>query len=68
MASKPKILIENGIIMDGTGNPWFRGDVAIENGRILAIGRVKDFQADIRIDATNLVVCPGFIDIHGTAT
>ena len=65
MAGKPRILIENGIIMDGTGNPWFRGDVAIEDGRILAIGKVKDFQADMRVDATNLVVCPGFIDIHG---
>ena len=65
MTNKPRILIENGIIMDGTGNPWFRGDVAIEEGRITAVGKVEGFKADIKIDATNLVVCPGFIDIHG---
>ncbi len=59
------LLIRNGRIVDGTGNPWFRGDVAVRDGRITAIGTISPtVMADETIDASGLVVAPGFIDIH----
>lgn len=57
------LVIRNGRIVDGTGNPWFRGDVAVHGNRIVAIGRV-DGTGTTEIDATGRVVAPGFIDIH----
>jgi N-acyl-D-aspartate/D-glutamate deacylase len=57
------IVIRHGRIVDGTGNPWFRGDIAIADGHIAKMGRV-DGKGDVEIDATVLVVAPGFIDIH----
>ena len=57
------IVIRNGRIVDGTGNPWSYGDLAIKDGRIAAVGRV-DGKGDIEVDAAGLVVAPGFIDIH----
>ena len=59
------VLITNGRIVDGTGAPWFRGDVAIRDDRIAAIGSLAGADAVTRIDATNLVVAPGFIDLLG---
>jgi N-acyl-D-amino-acid deacylase len=59
------ILIKNGRIVDGTGAPWFRGDVAIVADRIVAIGSLPDAPAKTTIDAENLVVAPGFIDLLG---
>jgi N-acyl-D-amino-acid deacylase len=56
-------IIRHGRIVDGTGNPAFFGDVAITNGRIAAIGRVIG-DAKQEIDATGLIVAPGFIDVH----
>ena len=61
---KYDILIENGYVIDGTGNPWFRADVAVVGDRIETIGRIKGADAECRIDARGLVVAPGFIDIH----
>ncbi|MFQ6076772.1 MAG: amidohydrolase family protein [Candidatus Bathyarchaeia archaeon] len=58
------ILIKNGRIVDGTGNPWFRADVAIKDGRITKIGRQNSPPADRVLDAKALVVSPGFIDMH----
>src|SRR4051812_48683414 len=58
------ILIRNGRIADGTGNPAFTGDVAIRDGKIAALGHFADAQAKRVIDASGLVVAPGFIDIH----
>ncbi len=59
------VLIRGARIVDGTGNPWFYGDVAIRGDRIAAIGLLgPQVKASHTIDAKNLVVAPGFIDIH----
>jgi N-acyl-D-amino-acid deacylase len=58
------ILIKNGKIIDGTGNNWFYGNVAISNGKIIAVGRDVNGSAKRIIDATGLIVAPGFIDVH----
>jgi N-acyl-D-amino-acid deacylase len=58
-------LIKNGKLLDGTGNPWFKADLLIEEGRIKEIGpNIRNSDPDITIDATGLIVSPGFIDIH----
>jgi dihydroorotase/N-acyl-D-amino-acid deacylase len=59
------VLLTNGRVVDGTGAPWFRADVAIVGDRIAAIGQLADRDARLRIDASNLVVAPGFIDMLG---
>jgi N-acyl-D-amino-acid deacylase len=59
------VLIENGRIMDGTGNPWYRGNVAIRDDRIVAIGKLTGAKAKRVVDARGLVVAPGFIDMLG---
>src|SRR6185369_6282270 len=59
------VLLINGRIVDGTGAPWFRGDVGIVGDRITAIGALKDAAAGTTIDAAGLVVAPGFIDRLG---
>jgi N-acyl-D-aspartate/D-glutamate deacylase len=58
------LLITGGRILDGTGNPWFAGDVAVRNEKLVAVGRVPAGKAKRTIDAKGLVVAPGFIDIH----
>jgi N-acyl-D-aspartate/D-glutamate deacylase len=58
------LLIRNGRIVDGTGNPWFAGDVGIRGDRIVAVGRLPGAKAKREIDATGLIVAPGFIDLH----
>jgi N-acyl-D-amino-acid deacylase len=61
---KADILIKNGKIIDGTGNSWFYGDVAIWKGKIMAIGNLGKIRAKKVIDAHSQVVAPGFIDVH----
>ncbi len=58
------VLIQGGMRVDGSGNPWVHADVAIRNGRIERIGRLGDARARRTIDATGKVVAPGFIDMH----
>src|SRR5436305_1759160 len=58
------LVVRNGTVVDGTGNPWFRGDVAVRGDRIVAVGRVPPGKAKREIDAKGLVVAPGFIDMH----
>ena len=59
------VLITNGRVVDGTGAPWFRADVGIIGDRIAAIGQLAGRDAKTRVDASNLVVAPGFIDMLG---
>jgi dihydroorotase/N-acyl-D-amino-acid deacylase len=59
------VIIANGRIVDGTGSPWYYGDVGIRDGRIAAIGKLGDAPAAKRIDAAGKVVAPGFIDMLG---
>ena len=58
------LLIQNARVVDGTGSPWFRSDVAINNGRIVDIGVDLNIDATQTIDAAGRVVAPGFIDVH----
>ncbi len=57
------VVIKDGTIIDGTGNPWFKADVGVENEKIVEIGRLGN-SAETVIDAKGHVVCPGFIDMH----
>lgn len=59
------VVIAGGRVVDGTGAPWFGADVGIRNDRIVEIGDLRDAEARRRIDATGLVVAPGFIDMLG---
>jgi dihydroorotase/N-acyl-D-amino-acid deacylase len=59
------LVIRNGRIIDGTGSPWYAGDVGIRGGRIAAIGRLGDAAARQTVDAGGMVVAPGFIDMLG---
>jgi N-acyl-D-amino-acid deacylase len=59
------LLIRDGSIVDGTGSPWYRGDVAIRGDRIAAVGSLAGAAARDTIDATGLVVSPGWIDMLG---
>jgi N-acyl-D-aspartate/D-glutamate deacylase len=58
------LVLKNGRVLDGAGNPWFNADVAIKNGRIAKIGQVESGNAERVIDVSGLMVSPGFIDIH----
>jgi N-acyl-D-amino-acid deacylase len=58
------VVIRGGKVVDGTGNPWFLGDVAIREGKIAVIGRIPEGRATLEIDAKGLIVAPGFIDMH----
>lgn len=58
------LLITNARVVDGSGNPWVRGDVAVRDGRIVRIGRVAPDTAAKVIDARGQILAPGFIDVH----
>src|SRR6185503_3731755 len=57
------LVIRHGRIVDGTGNPAYFADLAAKDGRIVRIGNVEG-KGKTEIDATGLVVAPGFIDVH----
>jgi dihydroorotase/N-acyl-D-amino-acid deacylase len=59
------LIIRNGHIIDGTGSPWYSGDIGIRDGRIAAIGFLGAARAKRTIDAHGMVVAPGFIDMLG---
>ena len=58
------VAIRNGLIIDGAGNPGFKGNIYISEGRIAKVSRIELGGADTVIDATKLVAAPGFVDIH----
>ncbi|MBI4011388.1 MAG: D-aminoacylase, partial [Candidatus Rokubacteria bacterium] len=58
------VLIRNGRVIDGTGNPWHRADVGIQGDRIVAVGRLGREAAARTLDAAGLAVAPGFVDMH----
>ncbi len=58
------LILRGGRVIDGTGNPWVRADVGVRGDRIARIGDLTDAVAGRDIDATGLVVAPGFIDPH----
>jgi N-acyl-D-aspartate/D-glutamate deacylase len=59
------IVILHGHIIDGTGSPWYSGDIGIRDGKIAAIGNLSQAQAKQTIDANGRIVAPGFIDMLG---
>ncbi len=61
------LLIRNGRVLDGTGNPWFPADIGVREGRIVAVGALPNATAVRVIDAAGKYVSPGFIDIHSHA-
>ncbi|HSF57425.1 MAG TPA: D-aminoacylase, partial [Candidatus Binatia bacterium] len=58
------IVIHGGRLIDGTGNPWFYGDLAITGGRIAAIGKIDPASGQRAIYAKGRVITPGYIDMH----
>ncbi|NOT47577.1 MAG: D-aminoacylase [Acidobacteria bacterium] len=64
LAQNRSILIRNASIVEGTGAPVFAGDLRIKNSKIAKVGKIKPSSNDEVIDATGLVLAPGFIDIH----
>src|SRR5271170_7767433 len=59
------LVITNGHIIDGTGSPWYSGDIGVRDGRIIAIGNLSEAARTRTIDAQGKVVAPGFIDMLG---
>ncbi len=59
------VLITNGRVVDGTGAPWLIADVGIRGDRIAAVGQLANAEATTRIDARDLIVAPGFVDLLG---
>lgn len=62
------VLLRGGRVLDGAGNPWFRADVGLRDGRIAAVGDLAAATADTELDVTGLYVAPGFIDAHSHAS
>jgi N-acyl-D-amino-acid deacylase len=62
------IIFRNGTVIDGTGGARFRADVAISGAAVARVGNLSNQRAALEIDATGLIVAPGFINIHSHAT
>ncbi|MGL4555201.1 MAG: N-acyl-D-amino-acid deacylase family protein [Gemmataceae bacterium] len=63
LAEPHDLVLRNGTVVDGSGNPWYRGDVAVRAGRLAAVGRVPG-KGTVEIDVRGRVIAPGFIDMH----
>ncbi len=63
--NKLDIVIKGGRVVDGTGSPWYLGDIGIDGGLIVRIGNIPVVNAETIIDATGMIVAPGFIDMMG---
>jgi N-acyl-D-amino-acid deacylase len=64
LAADYDVLIRNARVVDGSGNPWFRADVGVKDGRITAVGSLAKATATRTIDARERILAPGFIDVH----
>jgi dihydroorotase/N-acyl-D-amino-acid deacylase len=62
------LIIHDGRVIDGTGNPWFHADVGVRGKKVVAVGDLSQASAKRRLDATNRIVSPGFIDMHSHAS
>ncbi len=62
------MLIINATIVDGSGNPWFYGDIGIRGDKIVRIGKLQEISSERTIDATGKIVAPGFIDMLGQSS
>ncbi|HUT70417.1 MAG TPA: D-aminoacylase [Desulfatiglandales bacterium] len=58
------LVIKNSRVVDGLGNPWYRADVGIQGEKIVHIGRIEAKDAEKTIDGRNMMLAPGFIDMH----
>jgi N-acyl-D-amino-acid deacylase len=58
------LVIQNGKIMDGSGNSWYYGDVGVSQGKITFVGKKEHYDTKKILDAKGLIVAPGFIDVH----
>lgn len=58
------VVVKNARLVDGTGNPWFRADIGIKDGKIAKVGIISASAGAQTIDAKNQIVAPGFIDVH----
>ncbi len=63
MASRFDLVIKGGLVVDGTGNPWLRKDIGITNGKITRLDHITEDSGET-MDATGMIVSPGFIDLH----
>src|SRR5262245_58321833 len=59
------VVLRGGRVVDGSGAPWYVADVGIQGGKIVRIGRIDRAAAARAIDASGLIVAPGFIDLMG---
>ena len=64
VVAEADLLLKNGKIIDGTGNSWYYGSVAVQGDRIIAVGTALDIPAKKTIDVGKRVIAPGFIDVH----
>mgnify|MGYP001073393744 CR=1 FL=1 len=64
MTSSLDVIVRGGWIIDGTGNPWFKSDVAVKGGRISKVGHLGSDMGELIIDAEKMAVSPGFLDMH----
>ena len=64
MSEEQRLLLKNGLVVDGTGNTAFNGDVLINGSRIEAVSEAPIETESTSMDCTGLVVAPGFIDMH----
>ncbi len=67
-AEQVDLLVQNGVIYDGSGRDPITGDVAVRDGRVVAVGKLADYQAKQKLDAKGLAVAPGFINTLSWAT
>lgn len=63
--SNYRLLLKNATVVDGTGNPWYRASVGVVNGMITEVGDITSADADEVVDVRGMILCPGFVDMHG---